>query len=290
MPTPNGIASASTSYVVVGQLSQPMTCKSSLNVSGITTLANDVSCLSSLNVSGTFSIGSVTPTSQFLCAMSDGFTWLGTSYNVYDTHVSLFKNGSANYSINRGTANSHLFGDTSGTTYLNLNSTNNYSNNPFVMASSLTVSGNTIMNSNLNVNANIYANNLSNKTPFNIFVQNSCQINSTTYYRYDLDLRYYTTYITTSGVSTRVFKFICWLQSGNHINGLGNFSLNYDINYSQTSPGIINALAYGFPSTNNMAMNQITSNGLFIWKYTFDYITLFSTNPANLQCLIIDYL
>ena len=55
------------------------------------------------------------------------------------------------------------------------------------MASSLTVSGNTIMNSNLNVNANIYANNLSNKTPFNIFVQNSCQINNTTYYRYDLD-------------------------------------------------------------------------------------------------------
>ena len=83
---------------------------------------------------------------------------------------------------------------------------------------------------------------------------------------------------------------MCWLQSGNHINALGNFSLNYDINYSQTSPGVINALAYGFPSTNNMAMNQITSNGLFIWKYTFDYITLFSTNPANLQCLIIDYL
>jgi hypothetical protein len=74
MPTPNGIASASTSYVLVGKLSPSMTCNSSLNVSCITTLANNVSCLSSLNVSGTFSIGNVNPISQFLCAMSDGFT------------------------------------------------------------------------------------------------------------------------------------------------------------------------------------------------------------------------
>ncbi len=44
-PTPNGIASASTSNVVVGRLSQPMTCNSSLNVSGFTILANNVSCL-----------------------------------------------------------------------------------------------------------------------------------------------------------------------------------------------------------------------------------------------------
>jgi len=362
LATPNGISSTSSSYVVVGRISQPMTCSSllnvsgyttlnnnttinsSLNVSGYTTLNNKITCTSSLNVSGyttlnnnttvigslnvsgTFMVGTINATSQFVFAVSDGFSWLGTSYNVYDTHISLFKNGSANYSINRGTANSHLFGDTSGTAYLNLNGTNNYSNNPFIMAStltvsgntamnsnlnvnasltvsgntvmnsnlnvnaSLTVSGNTVMNSNLNVNANIYANNLSNKTPFLISVMNPGNINNTAYYRYDLDLRYYTTYINTSGVLTRIFKFMCWLQSGNHINQTGVFSLNYDINYSQVSGGYINALAYGFPSSNNMSMDQVTSNNLFLWKNTFNYMSIFCLYPADLQCLIIDYI
>jgi hypothetical protein len=81
-----------------------------------------------------------------------------------------------------------------------------------------------------------------------------------------------------------------WLQSGNHINTAGIFSLNYDINYSQVSPGVVNALAYGFPSSNNMSMNQVTSNNLFLWKNTFNYMTIFCLYPADLQCLIIDYL
>jgi hypothetical protein len=37
-------------------------------------------------------------------------------------------------------------------------------------------------------------------------------------------------------------------------------------------------------------MNQITPNGLFIWKNTFNYITIYSLVQINLQCIIIDYL
>ncbi len=78
-------------------------------------------------------------------------------------------------------------------------------------------------------------------------------------------------------------------------------SLNYDIDYSyidynpagpQGSLAIyngLNAIAYGFPYPNHN-MNQITPNGLFIWKNTFYYITIYSLNQINLHCLIIDYL
>ena len=84
---------------------------------------------------------------------------------------------------------------------------------------------------------------------------------------------------------------MCWLSSGAHNSGL--YSLNYDIDYSLcqnlSNFNGLNALAYGFPY-NNYNLNQITPNGLFIWKYTFDYMTIFSKNQINLQCIIIDYL
>ena len=112
------------------------------------------------------------------------------------------------------------------------------------------------------------------------------------YYRYDLDLTKYTTFITIGTTTqTRKFKFMCWLSSGAHNSGL--YSLNYDIDYSLcqnlSNFNGLNALAYGFPY-DNYKLNQITPNGLFIWKYTFDYITIFSKNLINLQCIIIDYL
>jgi len=59
LATPNGISSASTSYVVVGRLSQPITCVSSLNVSGTTTLSNNATFLSSLNVSGNLTCSNI---------------------------------------------------------------------------------------------------------------------------------------------------------------------------------------------------------------------------------------
>jgi hypothetical protein len=162
----------------------------------------------------------------------------------------------------------------------------------------LTTSG-TILNNNitvgntLNVVGSIFGNNINTQKAFNIIINTPCQIGSAAYYRYDLDLTKYTTYITIgTTTTTRKFKFMCWLSSGAHNSGL--YSLNYDIDYSfcQNLSGYngLNALAYGFPSTNNMTMNQITSNGLFIWKLDFNYITVFGLNPVLLQCIIIDYL
>ena len=52
IPTPNGITSTSSSYVVLKNISQPMICQSSFNVSSMTTLSNNTTIDSSLNVSG----------------------------------------------------------------------------------------------------------------------------------------------------------------------------------------------------------------------------------------------
>ena len=84
---------------------------------------------------------------------------------------------------------------------------------------------------------------------------------------------------------------MCWIKTGAHNSGL--YSLNYDIDYSFTT-GLsnyngLNALAYGYPYE-NYRLNKITPNGLFIWKVDFDYLTIFSINQINLQCIIIDYL
>ena len=307
--TPNGITSTSSSYVVVKQLSQPITCSSSLNVSGYTTLSNNTTMNSSLNVNGITTLNNAlfinnhnTQNTYFkigttgnILNIANSTVYLGCSENIYDTHIALYgANTNAGASYYRSAYNTagnafHVFGDITGNTFFTSSNLYNYSNQPFIAAQSLLVSGNSTFNSNVNVNANIYANNLQNKSPFSITFTTQCQINNNTYYRYDLDLRYYTTYITSGLTTTRIFKFMSWLASGYHINSTGNFTLNYDIYYSQTPIGL-NGLMYGFPSSNNMAMNQVCTNGLFIWQYTFNYISLFSISPGTLQCLIIDYL
>ena len=71
---------------------------------------------------------------------------------------------------------------------------------------------------------------------------------------------------------------MCALATGAHNAGL--YSLNYDIDYSYINfTGVgglsvyngVNALAYGSPYA-NYNLNQITPNGLFVWKNTFNYI------------------
>ena len=57
--TPNGYTSTSATYVVVKQLTQPITCLSSLNVSGYTTLLNNTTCMHNLNINGTLYCSSV---------------------------------------------------------------------------------------------------------------------------------------------------------------------------------------------------------------------------------------
>jgi len=251
LPTPNGISSTSSSYVVVGRLSQPMTCMSSLNVSGTFTC----NILSALN----------TTVPSILLTTSS------TTFNIPNSTLPsiLLTTSSTTLNIPNSTLQSILL-TTSGTVF-----------NTQITAQST-----------LNVAGSIFGNNINTQKAFNIIVNTPCQIGSTSYYRYDLDLTKYTTFITIgTTTTTRKFKFMCWMTSGAHNSGL--YSLNYDIDYSfcqnLSNYNGLNALAYGFPY-NNYNLNQITPNGLFIWKYTFNYMTIFSKNQINLQCIIIDYL
>ncbi len=68
------------------------------------------------------------------------------------------------------------------------------------------------MNSNLNILGNIYAKNLPNVSTFNIIITQSHFLNSIQYYKYDLDIRQYTTFISVVPyMLQRKFKFTCCL-------------------------------------------------------------------------------
>ena len=258
-PTPPDKPSTSTNYVVVTQLTQPVTCCSSLNISGNTTMLNNATCMSSLNVNGPLTCNIINALNSTVPSIL-----LTTSQTIFNTPSS-------------STAQSVIL--TTGGTILNneITATNT-----------------------LNVVGNIYANNIANQTPFTVIVTTPCVIGSKVYYKYDIDLTKYTTYIVPGPYTqTRKFKFMCSLSSGAHLAGM--YSLNYDIDYSEINynpVGLqgnlaqyngINAIAFGFPYP-NINMNQITPNGLFIWKNTFNYITIYSLVQINLQCIIIDYL
>jgi hypothetical protein len=118
---------------------------------------------------------------------------------------------------------------------------------------------------------NIYAANLPNVSTFYIVITKSVLINSGQYFKYDLELRPYTTSNTTfSFISIRKLKFACALASGAH--KLGLYTLNYDIDYSDINyPSAgpqasfaqyngLNCLAVRFPY-DNLKLYQITSNG-----------------------------
>ena len=237
-------------------------------------------------------------TGNILQINTSTYSRLGCSEDPKDTHITMYSGGGAYYIANYNeTGNTlHLFGDTNATSfnYLKLQPSLNTSYNPLI------VQGNTTINSNLNVLGNIYAANLPNVSTFNIVITKSVLINSGQYYKYDLDLRPYTTSNTTFPfISIRKFKFMCSLASGAH--NLGLYTLNYDIDYSDinypsTGPQAslaqyngINCLAVGFPY-DNLKLNQITSNGLFILKKDFNYIIIVSKNQVNLLCMITDYL
>ena len=150
------------------------------------------------------------------------------------------------------------------------------------------------ISNDLNILGSVYSNNICTQKAFTFNCNRLCAIVNSVYYRYDIDLTKYTTYITTtSGSQLRKFKFMSWLTSGAHNSG--KYSLNYDVDYANaqnlnpiTYNGL-NAIAYGFPE-NNYDLNTVTSNGCFIWKYDFNNITFFSNIQANFQAIIIDYL
>ena len=285
------------------------TCTSSFNVSGSTAL-NNLTCNSSLNVSGTSNIGPLfinnftglqntflqIGTTGNILNITSNYSKYGVSEDPNETNILMFKNAGIYYSSNYNTSGNtlHLFGDSTSNNYLKLQPLLNTSYNPLI------VQGNATINSNLNILENIYAKNLPNVSRFNIIITQSVLLNSSTFYKYDLDLRLYTTFVNpVPFILQRKFKFTCCLLSG--ALDLGLYNLNYDIdynsvNYPSTGPQAslaqyngINVLAYGFPYSNTK-FNQIMPNGLFILKTDFNYITIVSKNQVNLLCIIINYL
>jgi hypothetical protein len=101
--TPSNITSNSSTYVVVTQLSQPITCFSSLNVNGYTTLNNNVTCKNNLTVDGALFCSSIN---------SSTTTVLSSSLNSLSTYSSL---------------NISNLPSTSNTIFSNLNSISAYS-------------------------------------------------------------------------------------------------------------------------------------------------------------------
>jgi hypothetical protein len=268
------------------------------NVSGTTTLSNSVTCISSLNVSGTSNIGPLfinnftglqntflqIGTTGNILNITSNYSKYGVSEDPNETNILMFKNAGIYYSSNYNTSGNtlHLFGDSTSNNYLKLQPLLNTSYNPLI------IQGNTTINSNLNILENVYAKNLPNVSRFNIVITQSVLLNSSTFYKYDLDLRLYTTSVNPIPfILQRKFKFTCCLLSG--ALNLGLYNLNYDIdynsvNYPSTGPQAslaqyngVNVQAYGFPYSNTK-FNQIMPNGLFILKTDFNYITIFSNN------------
>ena len=105
-------STSSNSYVVVGRLSQPITCNSSLNVSGVTTLSNNTSIngtlnvmgsstfQSSLNVSGAFTCNALSALSATLPSIL--FTTSTTTINNPNTTIPSILMISGNTSFNSG--------------------------------------------------------------------------------------------------------------------------------------------------------------------------------------------
>ncbi len=315
-PTPSNITtSSSMSYVVVKNISQPMTCMSSLNVSGYTTLNNNVTCMNNLNINGAVFCSSInSSTTTVLTANLNSlstYSNLNIS-NLQSTSTTIFNNlnsistySNLNVSNLQSTSTTIFSNLNSISTYSNLNITNLQSTSTTILnnlnslsscstlnVNNLNVSGTSIFDNDVVVNASLYALNIPKKSTFNIIITIPCMIGTTTYYRYDLDLRLYTKVLTIAPTTTtRKFKFMCWMKTGAHNAGL--YSLNYDIDYSfctsLSGNNGLNALAYGYPYE-NYRLNKITPNGLFIWKVDFNYITIFSLVQINLQVIIIDYL
>ena len=85
------------------------------------------------------------------------------------------------------------------------------------------------------------------------------------------------------------------LASGAH--NAGNYTLNYDIDYSSinyssepfTAYNVLNVAAVGTPTNYNLNL-YITTNPIFLLQNTFNYITVICKTQLTLQCIIVDYL
>ena len=103
-PTANIPTSSSPSYVILKNISQPMTCMSSLNVSGYTTLNNNATCMSNLNVNGDFYCTSINSTTinNLTVNVSKRMTIGDDIYNFSDSSLEVNKNITVRNNITDG--------------------------------------------------------------------------------------------------------------------------------------------------------------------------------------------
>ena len=136
---------------------------------------------------------------------------------------------------------------------------------------------------------------------FYIAITTPIVINGTTYYKYDVDLRQYTKlgYIdigSQSGDSYRIFKLRAAYGSmyfSTLVNGLPNV-LYSDIFMSMKANPTANLGAAGLNicsigNINNPRLDTVPPNNLFFMRNganSIDYITIVSTNPADVRCFI----
>ena len=138
---------------------------------------------------------------------------------------------------------------------------------------------------------------------FYITITTPIIINNKTYYKYDIDLRQYTKlgYIqigSASGDSYRIFKLRCCFGNMYFSTLINNIP---DVLYSDifmsmkanATPGLgaagLNICSIG--NINNPRLDTVPPNNLFFMRNganSIDYITVVSTNPADVRCFIED--
>ena len=136
---------------------------------------------------------------------------------------------------------------------------------------------------------------------FYINITTPIVINSKTYYKYDVDLRQYTKlgYIdigSQSGDSYRIFKLrACYgsMYFSTLVNGLPNVVYSDIFMSMKANPtanlGVAGLNICSIGSINNPRLDIVPSNNLFFMRNganSIDYITIVSTNVADVRCFI----
>ena len=164
--------------------------------------------------------------------------------------------------------------------------------------------------SNIYTTSNICKNLIIYDTPvvckhfaFYITITTPIVINSKTYYKYDIDLRQYTKlgYIdigSQSGDSYRIFKLrACYgsMYFSTLVNGLPNVVYSDIFMSMKANPtanlGVAGLNICSVGNINNPRLETVPSNNLFFMRNganSIDYITVVSTNIADVRCFIED--
>ena len=187
---------------------------------------------------------------------------------------------------------------------MNVSGYTTLANNTTVL-STLNVSGFTTLNgnvtclNNLNVLGNINAPNLDSKAGFTFTCASTLVLNSTTYYKWDIDLTKYTTSLQLpqgAGYNLRKFRIYTWLASSDLRQSTGRLDENsYSIWMSNLS-GVYSIRAYGICAgfiTDNYYLTKIpaVASPQFLLSNSYTNLTYASSILGTyVMCLIIDEL